>query len=227
MRHFSERSKQNLRGVHPDLQAVISAALQSAPMDFIVIEGVRSIQRQRELVASGASQTMNSRHITGHAVDLLPIGPNGPAFDWPLYNKLGPHVKEVAARMNVDLEWGGDWVSFKDGPHFQLSREAYPPEDWTTGDPAPAPKIEAVLEDADKPPHKSKSNANALLQFLTGQGANVLAYIQGMDWKVVAVIAVAGAAFLAFQIWDRERKAVLARVAKGRHDYPGGGVQPH
>lgn len=215
MRTFSERSKRSLRGVHPHLQAVITAALQSSPYDFTVIEGVRSVQRQRELVASGASKTMNSRHLTGHAVDLLPIGPNGPAFDWPLYDRLGPHVKAVAAEMGVDLEWGGDWTTFKDGPHFQLSWDAYPAEDWATGEPAPAPLVDAVLDDADKPPHKSKSNASALMQLATGQAANILAFLSGVDWRVVAVIALAGGAFFAFQLWDRERKAKLARAARG------------
>lgn len=134
MRKYSTRSLRNLRGIHPDLRRVIDRALQDSPLDFIVIEGLRTQERQAQLVGSGASQTMNSRHLTGHAVDLLPIGPRGPAFDWPLYHRLGPAVKEAARKEGVDLEWGGDWRSFKDGPHFQLSRDSYPASDWTTGD---------------------------------------------------------------------------------------------
>jgi peptidoglycan L-alanyl-D-glutamate endopeptidase CwlK len=134
MRKYSKRSLENLRGVHPDLKRVIDRALQEAPLDFIVIEGVRSVERQTRLVSTGASQTMNSRHLTGHAVDLLPIGPDGPAFDWPLYHQLGPAVKAAAQAEGVDVEWGGDWTSFKDGPHFQLSREAYPKSEWMTGE---------------------------------------------------------------------------------------------
>ena len=133
MRNYSARSLRNLNGIHPDLRRVIDRALQESPLDFSVIEGLRTKERQAKLVASGASQTMNSRHITGHAVDLLPIGPNGPAFDWPLYHKLGPAVKEAAKAEGVDLEWGGDWRSFKDGPHFQLSHATYPASDWSTG----------------------------------------------------------------------------------------------
>jgi len=96
LRHYSKRSLGNLKGIHPDLRRVVDRVLQEGPLDFIVIEGLRNMKRQRELVASGASKTMNSRHLTGHAVDLLPIGKEGAAFDWPLYDKLGPAVKAAA-----------------------------------------------------------------------------------------------------------------------------------
>lgn len=138
MRKYSQRSLNSLRGIHPDLRRVIDRALQESPLDFVVIEGLRSVDRQKQLVASGASRTMNSRHITGHAVDLMPIGPNGPAFDWPLYDELGPAVKQAAEKEGVALDWGGDWKSFRDGPHFELDRAAYPETDWTTGDAPPA-----------------------------------------------------------------------------------------
>jgi peptidoglycan LD-endopeptidase CwlK len=140
MRKYSQRSLNSLRGIHPDLRRVIDLALQDSPLDFVVIEGLRTQDRQRQLVASGASRTMNSRHITGHAVDLMPIGPNGPAFDWPLYDQLGPAVKLAADKLGIALDWGGDWKSFRDGPHFELDRAAYPETDWTTGDAPPAPR---------------------------------------------------------------------------------------
>jgi peptidoglycan LD-endopeptidase CwlK len=140
MRKYSQRSLNSLRGIHPDLRRVIDRALQDSPLDFVVIEGLRTQDRQRQLVASGASRTMNSRHITGHAVDLMPIGPNGPAFDWPLYDQLGPAVKLAADKLGIALDWGGDWKSFRDGPHFELDRAAYPETDWTTGDAPPAPR---------------------------------------------------------------------------------------
>ena len=143
MRRYSKRSLNSLKGIHPDLRRVIDRALQDGPLDFIVIEGLRTMQRQRELFASGASKTMNSRHLTGHAVDLLPIGKDGPAFDWPLYDKLGPAVKAAADAEGVDIEWGGDWAKFRDGPHFQLSWDAYPTEEWVTGDDAPKPRKKA------------------------------------------------------------------------------------
>jgi peptidoglycan L-alanyl-D-glutamate endopeptidase CwlK len=137
-RKWSNRSLGNLKGIHPDLRRVMDRALRESPLDFIVIEGLRSEERQRQLVAQGASRTMNSRHLTGHAVDLLPIGPNGrAAFDWPLYHRLAPAVKAAAEAEGVKITWGGDWKSFKDGPHFELERNAYPASDWRTGDPAP------------------------------------------------------------------------------------------
>lgn len=141
MRRYSARSLESLRGIHPDLRRVIDRALQDSPLDFIVIEGVRSKERQSQLVASGASKTMNSRHLTGHAVDLLPIGLDGrPAFDWPLYNQLGPAVEAAAHAEGVQITWGGRWSKFKDGPHFELDRDAYPASDWITGQPAPEPR---------------------------------------------------------------------------------------
>jgi peptidoglycan LD-endopeptidase CwlK len=72
-RRFSNRSLNNLKGIHPDLRRVIDRALQDSPLDFVVIEGLRTLERQRQLVAAGASRTMNSRHLTGHAVDLMPM----------------------------------------------------------------------------------------------------------------------------------------------------------
>lgn len=126
-RKWSDRSLGNLRGIHPDLRRVMDRALQISPLDFIVIEGLRTQERQRQLVASGASRTMNSRHLTGHAVDLLPIGYDGKAaFDWPLYRKLAPAVKQAAQELGVKIVWGGDWSKFRDGPHFELDRKAYP-----------------------------------------------------------------------------------------------------
>lgn len=139
-RKYSPRSLNSLKGIHPDLRRVIDRALQDSPLDFIVIEGLRSEDRQKELVASGASKTMSSRHITGHAVDLLPIGSNGPEFAWPLYDQLGPAVKAAATLEGVPIVWGGDWQSFKDGPHFELDRKVYPATVWSTGNNPPKPR---------------------------------------------------------------------------------------
>jgi peptidoglycan LD-endopeptidase CwlK len=144
-RKFSARSLKNMTGIHPDLRRVLDRALQDSPLDFIVIEGLRTRERQKQLVASGASQRLDSRHITGHAVDLLPIGPNGKgAFDWPLYNQLGPAVKEAAQELGVSLVWGGDWKSFKDGPHFELDRKVYPVGDWETKAKPPVERTSAA-----------------------------------------------------------------------------------
>lgn len=123
---LSKRSKDRLSGVHPDLVRVVEKAIEISDIDFTVLEGVRSIARQTQLVASGASQTMRSRHITGHAVDLGAYVAGQVRWDWPLYYKLAATVKKAAAECNVPIEWGGDWKSFPDGPHFQLPHKEYP-----------------------------------------------------------------------------------------------------
>lgn len=93
----------------------------------MVIEGLRTIERQKQLVAKGASKTMNSKHITGHAVDLAPMVDGDIRWDWPLYHKLAPIIKQAAKDMGVNITWGGDWRSFADGPHWEIDPVAYGP----------------------------------------------------------------------------------------------------
>lgn len=120
------RSRRNLQGVHPDLVRVIDYAIQHTPVDFTVIEGVRSKARQIELVNKGASQTLKSRHRTGHAVDLAPWVGGTVSWDWDYFNVLGPAVIAAGDAVGIPVEWGGNWVGFKDGPHFQLPWKEYP-----------------------------------------------------------------------------------------------------
>jgi len=120
---LSQRSMQNLSGVHPGLVNVVKRTIEITEQDFSVIEGVRNIDRQRKLVAQGKSQTMNSRHLTGHAVDLAPYPLS---WDWEYFYPIADAMKQAADELDIDLEWGGDWESFPDGPHFQLSWEVYP-----------------------------------------------------------------------------------------------------
>jgi peptidoglycan L-alanyl-D-glutamate endopeptidase CwlK len=120
------RSERNLTGVHADLVRVVRRAAELSPVRFIVTEGLRSRARQRQLIAAGASQTMRSRHLTGHAVDLAALVAGKVRWDWPLYAHLGSAMKTAAAELHVPVEWGGDWRTFKDGPHYQLTWEAYP-----------------------------------------------------------------------------------------------------
>ena len=117
------RSLQNLSGVHPDLVDVVKRAIQITEQDFTVIEGIRNINRQRELYKSGKSTTLNSRHLTGHAVDIAPWPIS---WDWEEFYPIADAMKQAAEELEVDLEWGGDWKSFPDGPHYQLSRKTYP-----------------------------------------------------------------------------------------------------
>jgi peptidoglycan L-alanyl-D-glutamate endopeptidase CwlK len=120
------RSKQRLRGVHPDLVKVVERAIKITDVDFTVLEGLRTPERQKALVEAGASQTLNSRHLTGHAVDLGAWVGDEVRWDWPLYHKIAAAMKEAAKQEGVSIVWGGDWRTFKDGPHFELDRKAYP-----------------------------------------------------------------------------------------------------
>lgn len=196
-RKWSQRSLNNLRGIHPDLRRVMDRALQESPLDFIVIEGLRTTERQRELVAQGASRTMNSRHITGHAVDLLPIGRDGrAAFDWPLYDKLAPAVKAAAEAEGVALVWGGDWKSFRDGPHFELERKAYPVSDWVTGDAPPKPRTNAA---------QSTTVQASATQIAAGAGAAVTG-VSALDGTAQIVVAVLAGVVILAGLWImRER----------------------
>jgi len=122
-----KKSRNKLIGVHPALVAVLEEAATLLPFDLQVVEGLRSVERQAALVKSGASWTMNSRHLTGHAVDIAPVVAGMLRWDWPLYDKIAPAMKLVAKKQGIELEWGGDWKEFKkDGPHFQLSRKTFP-----------------------------------------------------------------------------------------------------
>ena len=120
------RSRARLRGVHPDLIKIIERAIVITPVDFTVLEGLRTIERQKALVAAGASQTMKSRHLTGHAVDLGAWVDDQVDWSWPLYSKIADTMKQAAKDVAVPIEWCGDWLAFKDGPHFQLPWKEYP-----------------------------------------------------------------------------------------------------
>lgn len=123
---LSKKSRDRLSGVHPDLVKVVELAIEITEVDFAVLEGVRSKTRQEQLVKAGASQTMRSRHLTGHAVDLGAYVAGSVRWDWPLYHKLAVAVKQAAAELQIPIEWGGDWTTFKDGPHWQLPWKEYP-----------------------------------------------------------------------------------------------------
>ena len=123
---LSKRSLDRTVGVRPDLVAVVKRAIEITTVDFVVLEGLRTRERQAKLVASGASRTMNSRHLDGHAVDLGAWVAGTMRWDWPLYYKIADAMKQAAKELNIALEWGGDWRKFKDGPHYQFSRKSYP-----------------------------------------------------------------------------------------------------
>ncbi len=132
---FGKRSEQCLVGVKPELVKVVRLALTKSAVDFAVIEGVRTKQRQKELLAKGATKTMNSRHLTGHAVDLAPIIDGQiPWHDKSKFKEIAKAMFQAAKELNVTIRWGGDWnengksedEKFYDGPHFELHRSVYP-----------------------------------------------------------------------------------------------------
>jgi peptidoglycan LD-endopeptidase CwlK len=120
------KSLTRLTGVHPDLVRVVKRAAADSMLDFMVLEGLRTLETQRKYVAQGKSQTLKSRHLTGHAVDLAPLLEGQVVWAWPVYHRLAAIVKDAALAERVPLEWGGDWKTFKDGPHWQLPRKQYP-----------------------------------------------------------------------------------------------------
>lgn len=124
--YLSQRSKNNLRGVHPDLVGVVNRAIRLTRVDFAVTCGVRTIEEQRRLKAIGATKTLRSRHLTGHAVDVVALDNGTVRWDWPLYARIAEAFKQAGRELGVPVEWGGDWTRFKDGPHFQLPWASYP-----------------------------------------------------------------------------------------------------
>ena len=123
---FSERSKKNLEGVHPDLVRVTELALQYSEVDFVVTDGLRTAEEQEKFLAAGKSRTKNSRHLTGHAVDVAAWVNGRICWDWAYYEIIADAFKIAAEELGVPIEWGGDWKTFRDGPHFELSRTEYP-----------------------------------------------------------------------------------------------------
>ena len=123
---FSQRSEARMVGVHPDLVRIARRALELSPVDFGITEGMRTLERQKQLVAAGASKTMKSRHITGHALDVVAYVGTDVRWDWPLYDTIATAMQMAARDLGVPIEWGGDWVSLRDGPHYQLPWQEYP-----------------------------------------------------------------------------------------------------
>ena len=102
------------------------AALALSPVDFMVTEGLRTPARQAALVKAGASRTLNSRHLTGHASDIAAVVGGQVRWDWPLYPRIAAAFKQAALERGVEVVWGGAWPRLRDGPHFELDRKVYP-----------------------------------------------------------------------------------------------------
>lgn len=129
---LNARSQRTLQGIHPDLVRVVvrAEALMSASdlgFTFIVTDGLRTKEKQAELVRAHKSKTMRSRHLTGHAVDLCALHHDGSvSWDDGELKAIADKMKAAAAELSVRIEWGGDWKGFVDRPHFQLPWKQYP-----------------------------------------------------------------------------------------------------
>lgn len=126
---LDKTSLARLKGVHSDLIDVAKHAHQLATekgLDFRITEGLRTIETQREYVKRGASTTLNSRHLTGHAFDFVPIVAGKPNWKWPAFWPLVEIFERAAYELGVEVEAGARWTKFPDGCHLQLSRKVYP-----------------------------------------------------------------------------------------------------
>ena len=117
---LSKKSKEKLEGIDMRLVRLVEQAITETEIDFTVLEGLRTPERQQQLVNDGFSQTMKSKHLTGHAVDLGAIVDGKLSWDKKYYPAIAVAMKKAAADQNVNIRWGGDFKSFFDGPHFEL-----------------------------------------------------------------------------------------------------------
>ena len=109
---FGAKSKERLKGVHPDLVRVIEEAIKESPYDFFITQGLRTLEQQQALFNAGKSQTMRSRHLSGHAVDIAVIDNGTVTWDFDKYKAVADHIKAVAKLNDIPINWGGDWRSF-------------------------------------------------------------------------------------------------------------------
>lgn len=178
-RAFSATSLSRLEGLHPDLVRVVCRALLISPYDFTVVEGLRTLEQQRKHVASGRSQTMNSRHLHGLAVDLAPLVNGSISWSWDHFTPFGAAMKRAAAIEGVPITWGGDWTTLKDGPHFELPHVLYP-----NGTPCRPSNPAAILERMRAPEAVPVAVAVPATSEPSGLLALILAALRGFFAKV-------------------------------------------
>lgn len=109
MFYLGQKSEENLQGVAPELGQVVRRAITQSSVDFSVFEGVRSRARQEQLFRNGASRTLDSYHLTGHAVDLVPFVGGRLQWQQPLCNQIAIAVREAAIHFDVPVIWGAVW----------------------------------------------------------------------------------------------------------------------
>jgi peptidoglycan L-alanyl-D-glutamate endopeptidase CwlK len=119
---FGKKSLERLAGIKEPLQTLAKTAITDSPYDFSITNGLRTLEEQKVLVATGKSKTMKSRHLTGDAFDIAVFVDGKLTWDLKYYKAVATHIKKVAAKLGIKITWGGDWKSFIDGPHFQLEK---------------------------------------------------------------------------------------------------------
>jgi peptidoglycan L-alanyl-D-glutamate endopeptidase CwlK len=219
----SDRLK--LTGVHPDLVRVIEQAARITTIPFKITEGLRDIEQQKKNIAKGVSWTLRSRHLTGHAVDLVPMldvdgdgkVSSAEQYSWPVYYKLAPIIKKAAAEVGVPVEWGGDWSKNKDGPHWQLPWKQYPVSKSgrysaeMSGQPKatqPTEKTVAVQKTvaASTLTVTSASGIGSdAVQNLVGTVASQQGELTSGDWFriVLALVIIVAGGYFIWKTWDR------------------------
>lgn len=151
---WSRTSLERLEGVREPLREVADLALSTSPIDFGALRGLRTIERQREHVANGKSQTLKSLHLIGHAIDVVPFFRGSQRWDWPYFYPIADAFRSASIELGIPIRWGGAWHRdlgafptaqlaqvdymltlphyrrdpFLDGPHFELDEIAYPPD---------------------------------------------------------------------------------------------------
>ena len=120
MYKFGKRSIGNFDGIHSSLVGVCYRALSLSPHDFGITEGVRSVERQRQMVVGGKSQTMHSYPLTGKAVDFAVFVDGKITWEFEYYVDVADAFKQAATEYGIEITWGGDWVTLRDGPHIQI-----------------------------------------------------------------------------------------------------------
>lgn len=123
---LNERSKNNLKGVNQKLVDLVNLVAKNIDTDlpnyeFIITEGLRTKEKQKEMVEKGLSQTMNSKHLFGNAVDIAVVLNKNVTWNFEEYKKVANVFKKYAKILNLNLVWGGDWKTLKDGPHFEIN----------------------------------------------------------------------------------------------------------
>ena len=114
---FSERSKEHLSEIHPDLYHVVILARQLSEVPFEITDGLRTLEEQRHYYDTGKSKTMKSKHLTGLAVDVVPIPV---VWEPEAFYPIAIAMKQASDILDIPIVWGGDWRTFKDYPHFEL-----------------------------------------------------------------------------------------------------------